>query len=171
MSRAFTVLLLAGVYLLALASLDPLDVATAIVLGTVVLVTLHRILLTKEPVGAARPVEVESTGLFERIVRFPLFAAMVVWEITVGTWRVALVVAGVRELQRPGIVQIPIGERTPTGVATTALAITLSPGELLVDIDSERQVMLVHVIDARNPDAVRDHYARFYERYQRKVFP
>jgi multicomponent Na+:H+ antiporter subunit E len=163
MSRAFAALLLAGVYLLALASLDPLDVVAAIVLATVLLVSLHTILLTGKPVGAA--------GLAERIVRFPVFAAMVIWEITVGTWRVALLVAGVRELERPGIVQIPIGERTPTGVATTALAITLSPGELLVEIDNERQVMLVHVIDARDPESVRDHYARFYERYQRRVFP
>jgi multisubunit Na+/H+ antiporter MnhE subunit len=31
--------------------------------------------------------------------------------------------------------------------------------------------MLVHVLDASDPDAVRRHHDRFYERYQRMVFP
>jgi multisubunit Na+/H+ antiporter MnhE subunit len=31
--------------------------------------------------------------------------------------------------------------------------------------------MLFHVIDASDPDAVRDHLDRFYQRYQRRVFP
>jgi len=31
--------------------------------------------------------------------------------------------------------------------------------------------MLFHVIDASDPDAVRVHFNRFYQRYQRPVFP
>jgi multicomponent Na+:H+ antiporter subunit E len=31
--------------------------------------------------------------------------------------------------------------------------------------------MLLHVLDAADPDAVRRHHAAFYERHQRSVFP
>lgn len=163
MSRALAVALLATVYLLALASLDPLDVAAAVVVSILVLALLHRFLLELPPVPGRE--------LARRVLRFPLFALAVLREITVGTWRVALIVVGVRPLSRPGIVAVPIGERTPTGVAATTLAITLSPGELLVDVDWQREVMLIHVLDARDPEAVRGYYEGFYRRYQSQVFP
>lgn len=163
MSRALAVALLAAVYLLALASLDPLDVAAAFVLSGLVLAILHRFLLDLPPVA--------GRDLGRRVSRFPLFALAVLGEITVGTWRVALIVVGLRPLSRPGIVAVPIGERTPTGVAATTLAITLSPGELLVDVDWGREVMLIHVLDASDPERVRGHYDGFYRRYQREVFP
>ena len=66
---------------------------------------------------------------------------------------------------------MPIGERSELGVAVTGLLIGLSPGSLLLDVDSERQAMLFHVIDARDPDAVRAQIDHFYQRYQRRVFP
>jgi multisubunit Na+/H+ antiporter MnhE subunit len=68
-------------------------------------------------------------------------------------------------------VLVPIGERSELGVAVTGLLIGLSPGSLLLDVDPERQAMLFHVIDASDPDAVRAQLDRFYQRYQRRVFP
>lgn len=156
-------LLLAATYLLTLASLDPLDVATALVVSAVVLVGMRRFAF---PGGS-----VPGGELARRLARFPLFCAAVVWEIVVGTGQVAAVVVGLRPLRRPGIVAVPIGERSPNGVAATALAITLSPGEVFVDVDWEAGVMLIHVLDAGDPDAIRERYGHFYERFQRQVFP
>ena len=72
---------------------------------------------------------------------------------------VALRVLGLRAPDRPGIVAIPIGERTDLDVAAVGLLIALSPGRLLVDVDVdvdvERRVMLFHVIDAAEIEAVR----------------
>lgn len=163
MSRVVGVILLAAAYLLTLASADPLDVLAAVAISVAVIAGLHRFLLAGPALGLR---EVAA-----RAVRLPAFALVVLREIVVGTWQVALVVSGVRQLGQPGIVRIPIGERTPNGVAVTALAITLSPGELLVDVDWDRRVMLIHVIDASDPDAIRDRYERIYEHYQRRVFP
>ncbi|CCF84740.1 Na+/H+ antiporter subunit E [Nitrolancea hollandica] len=53
----------------------------------------------------------------------------------------------------------------------TSWLITLAPGSVLVDVDWERGVMLFHLLDASDPDATRATVARFYERYQRAVFP
>jgi multisubunit Na+/H+ antiporter MnhE subunit len=68
-------------------------------------------------------------------------------------------------------VAVPIGGRTETGLAVSALVATLSPGEVLVDVDRERGVMLVHVVDAADPEGIRRRHEDFYRRYQQKVFP
>lgn len=163
MIRGFAVMLLTAVYLLMLDSVHPWDVAAGVCIAIVVVMLLGRFLFQAPGMSLAR--------LAGRIARFPRFTWAVVLEIVAGTWQVALVVLRLRPLERPGIVAVPIGARTPTGVAVSALAITLSPGELLVDIDSERDVMLIHVLDASDPDGLRAKYDEFYERYQRQVFP
>jgi multisubunit Na+/H+ antiporter MnhE subunit len=163
MTAALALVLLVLVYALTLASVDPWDLAIGAALAAGVLVWARRALFTADATGAR--------VVLRRVVHFPLFALAVAREVVVGTWHVALAVVGLRPLSRPGIVAIPIGDRTPSGVAAFALALTLSPGEVLVDVDWRREVMLVHLIDASDPAAARDRHERFYRRYQRGVFP
>lgn len=160
---ALTFLLLVAVYALTLASADPLDLAAGSVLAGSLMIALRRFLFSGE--------RHTDPSLVMRIASFPRFALAVAVEVARGTWLVTLVVAGRKPLARPGIVSIPVGERTRGGVAASALAITLSPGEVLVDVDWERGVMLLHVLDAGDPAAVRRHHADFYDRHQRAVFP
>jgi multisubunit Na+/H+ antiporter MnhE subunit len=44
-----------------------------------------------------------------------------------------------------------------------------APDEIVVDVDVERDVLIVHLVDARDPDAVRARHRRAYERWQRTV--
>lgn len=154
--------LLVLVYALALGSFYPADLALGAVLSGTLLFALRRFVLPGEPA---------TTGVFGRVLAFFPFAAAVGWEVVVGTWEVTLITLHLRPLGRSGIIAIPIGGRTETGVAVSALVATLSPGEVLVDVDRERGVMLIHVIDASDPESVRTHHEEFYRRYQRKVFP
>ena len=163
MNALLAAVALTAVYALTLASVQPLDLVAGAALAGALLVGLRRFLF------AGRPLRSQAVG--RRLVAFPRLAAAVMGEIVRGTWQVALVVVGRRPLHSPGIVCIPIGERTPSGVAASALMLTLAPGEFLVDVDWEGGSMLVHVLDASDPDAVRRHHDRFYERYQRMVFP
>jgi multicomponent Na+:H+ antiporter subunit E len=153
--------LLVAIWLLILASLDPLDV----VLGAVVAAAVMAM-----PLPGA-PLERRDPPVARRIVAFPRFLAAVFWDVTSGTWDVALRVLHLRPLDQPGIIEVPFGERTERGVAVSALATTLSPGTVLLDVDVERRVMILHVIDASDPDAVRASLDRFYERAQKGVFP
>ena len=148
-------------YVLTLASTDPVDLAIGTGIGLVLTGVLGR-RLRLGPVGEMPPFARRAAGL-------PVFLGAVLADILRGTWVVTLNVLGVRELQ-PGIVRVPIGERTERGVAVSALATTLSPGSVLVDLDRERGDMLLHVIDASDPEAVRADHLRMYERYQRRVF-
>lgn len=159
---AFPLLLLTLVYVLVLGSFSPADLALGAALSGVLLFALRHFVLPGRP---------GPRGFLWRVTGFFPFAAAVARDVAVGTWEVALITLHVRPLGRSGIVAIPVGERSETGVAVSALVATLSPGEVLVDVDRERGVMLVHVIDAADPEEVRRRHEDFYRRYQRKVFP
>lgn len=151
------------VYLLVLASDEPWDVAFGVLLGAALLVAARGFVFDGHP----GPVE----GLGRRLIGVVPFVLATIWDIARGTWAVTLVVLHLRPLRHPGIVTVPFGERTPLGVAITSLLATLSPGAYLVDVDDEERVILLHVLDASDPDAVRAELQQFYRRFQRHVFP
>jgi multisubunit Na+/H+ antiporter MnhE subunit len=155
--------LAAGVYLLALASVDPWDVGAAVLVGGVAVVPFRRFLFGD---GGLR-----TAGLGRRALALVPLVLVVLRDITAGTWQVALVVLHLRPLRSPGIVAVPIGERSELGITVSGFLATLSPGDFLVDVDRERRVLLVHVLDASDPDAVRARFRHFYDRWQRPVFP
>ena len=156
-------ILLVLVYALTLASAHPWDLAFGTLVAGATLTGYRRFLF----VGPAVPAGV----LLRRVAGFLPFAVALVWDIMRGTWNVGLVVLHLRPLLHPGIVAVPIADRTPLGVAVSGLATTLSPGAFLVDVDWDQRVMLIHVLDASDPEAVRAEHQRFYRRFQRHVFP
>lgn len=154
---------LTGLYALALASFAPLDLLFGAVLATALVFTSRRFVFGDRPD--------EEVSLLRRVVAFVPFAAVVFWQVLEGTWEVALITLHLRPLHRPGIVAVPIGERTPAGVVVWAVVVGLAPGSFFVDLDGERGVALIHVIDAGDPAAFRRQQEDFYNHYQRKVFP
>ena len=161
---AFALVLLVLVYGLVLASADPWDLAVGAAVACGLLWATRRFVFGER----VQPV---AHLLSRRVVAFVPFALAVVWDIVKGTWRVSLIVLHVRPLVHPGVVAVPIEERTRLGVVVSVLAMTLSPGSFLVDVDWEERVILMHFIDASDPDAVRADQRRFYRRFQRRVFP
>ena len=163
---AFVVLLLTVVFCLTLASYDPWDMLIGAVLGSIVLAVFHGAV----PGIQGKP-ESELPSLPTRIIHFIPFAGITIWEILIGSVRVAAIVVGVRKLDHPGIVAVPIGNRSKFGVVVTGITTSLAPGSVLLDVDWDRNLMLVHVIDASDPDQIRADMQNLYDRYQRKVFP
>lgn len=154
---------LGGLYALTLASDDPVDLVTGMLLGLVLALLLRR---------RMRPApERPAASTLARVLWAPAFAGAVLADVLRGAWDVSLRVLHLRGLEHPGLVRIPIGRRSERGIAVSALATTLSPGSVLIDIDRDRGDLLLHVIDASDPDAVRERLQRFYDRYQRRVFP
>lgn len=71
----------------------------------------------------------------------------------------------------PGLMRIPYAGIDPTGAALLGGLITLTPGTTTLDIDLERRELLVHLLDASNPElAAREIHLRF-ERPMRRIFP
>ena len=155
--------LLVAVYLMDLGSTSLWDLGIGAVLGAGVLVVCNRFIGVG--VGPAHG------NLLLRALLFPRLVLAIAVDVALGTTRVALVTLGIRPLRSPGIVDVPIGERSETGIAVSSLASTLSPGAFLIDIDRDAGVMRFHVLDASDPEKVVDDHQRFYLRYQRQVFP
>lgn len=100
------------------------------------------------------------------IIYAPVLFYYLLIDILKGTFQVVMITLGLRPLRHPGIVKIPIGAHSLAGVGPVGFFITLSPGSFLVDIDWEEKVMLVHVIDASDPDAVRKEAEKYYRLWE-----
>jgi multicomponent Na+:H+ antiporter subunit E len=155
--------LLALIYVLTLASLEPWDVVGGLLIAAVLLALSQRVTIGHRP--ARLP------DLPARMVAFFPFAARVAVGVTLDAWSVALVMIHLRPLRQPGIVTIPIQDRSHRGIAVTALVTTISPGSYFLGVDWEHEQMVFHFLDATDPDAIRADRERLYDRYQRHVFP
>lgn len=164
MSRFFiSILFLTLIYAFTLGSFHAWDLLLGVLISGGLYLLFRRYLFEK-------PAAPAPSWLKRTLVFVPFMGAVAV-DTTRGTWQVMLIALHLRPLKRTGIIAVPIGERTPGGVAVTALVTTLSPGAVLIDVDWQRQVMLFHVIDASDPEDVREKFDYFYRRYQRRVFP
>ena len=54
----------------------------------------------------------------------------------------------------PAVIEFPLRVRTDVAITTIANSITLTPGTLTMDHDADRNVLYVHAIDGRDPEAV-----------------
>jgi multicomponent Na+:H+ antiporter subunit E len=150
-------LALMGVYLLVMTSLKPGDAAVGFGLGLLLTVALRPRLPGR---GAATP---PLAGL----VALGPVLAMTAVEMVRGSWRTARFC--LRGGGRPGFVEIPRGGRSRHAVALWGVLTGEAPDEVPVDVDVERDVLIVHLVDASDPEAIRDRHRRAYERAQRKV--
>jgi multisubunit Na+/H+ antiporter MnhE subunit len=160
------VVVLTLVYALALGSFNPWDLLIGACLSAALLFASRRFVFGGDPGGAG-----PGPDPLGRVIAFVPFTLVILREILVGTWEVTLVTLHLRPLVKPGIVAVPLGERTPSGVAVWGVVTGLPPGSFFVDVDPERGVALIHVLDARDPGAFRREQMDFYRRYQSKVFP
>jgi hypothetical protein len=51
-------------------------------------------------------------------------------------------------------------------VAVWGLATGEAPDEVVVDVDEKRDVLIVHLVDASDPDGVHARHARTHERWR-----
>jgi multisubunit Na+/H+ antiporter MnhE subunit len=152
---AIQALVLMGVYLLVLTSASAGDALVGLALGVVLAVALR-------PRRAGRG----TPGLAGLVALGPVLVSTAV-EMARGSWRTARFCLG--RGGSPGFVEIPRAGRSRHGVALWGLLTGEAPDEVPVDIDEERDVLIVHLVDASDPDGVRDRHRRAWESAQRRV--
>ncbi|MBY6138684.1 Na+/H+ antiporter subunit E [Leisingera daeponensis] len=72
--------------------------------------------------------------------------------------------------RRPNWITVPLELKTPEAITALAGTITMTPGTLSADVSDEGHALLVHCLDAPNPDAVRDEIKQRYERRLMEIF-
>ena len=121
------------------------------------------------PVGTARwwPDRPEHIS----IGRMVTYCLMVIWDIVVANVQVAwIVLTKPNDQMRPAWVVIPLELREPEAISILAGTITLTPGTVSADLSDDGRSLLVHALDAPDPDAVRDEIKTRYERRLLEIF-
>lgn len=99
------------------------------------------------------------------------YILIVIRDIIVANVQVAMIVLFKRNADmRPNWVCIPLELRTPEAIAILAGTITLTPGTVSADLSDRGRALLVHALDAPDPDAVRDQIKARYERRLKEIF-
>jgi multicomponent Na+:H+ antiporter subunit E len=80
------------------------------------------------------------------------FAVRFVVELVDASARVAWVAVRPGYRPRGAIIAVPLRVRTDLNLALTAEAVSLIPGTLIVEVDRERGLLYVHVLDVRGPE-------------------
>lgn len=146
---------LAAVYLFVLTSLAPGDIVAGVLLGLAVVL-------------ATRSADRRGVGAWARwFVAVVRMVAATTREVGLGTVRVVRFCLGAEA--SPGFVEVPRGDRSRHGVALWGVLTGEAPDEYPVAVDDARHVLIVHVIDDREPDAIRARHAAARERHQREV--
>lgn len=81
-------------------------------------------------------------------------AGVVLWDIVRANVAVAALVLNPRRAPRPAWVEVAHGLTVPQAVALLATIITTTPGTVSCVVDEARGVILVHALDAPDPQAV-----------------
>ncbi|MVO17475.1 Na+/H+ antiporter subunit E [Parasedimentitalea huanghaiensis] len=99
------------------------------------------------------------------------YILLVLYDIVVANVVVAKIVVFKSNANRqPNWVTIPLDLRTPEAITTLAGTITMTPGTLTADVSAEGHALLVHCLDAPDPEAVRDDIKQRYERRLMEIF-
>jgi len=99
------------------------------------------------------------------------YVLLVIWDIIVANVQVAYIVLFKANANiRPAWISIPLDLRTPEAITVLAGTITMTPGTVSSDLSADGRSLLVHCLDAPDPDAVRDDIKSRYERRLKEIF-
>ena len=99
------------------------------------------------------------------------FILVVLWDIVVANIVVAKTILFTsKSNMHPAWVTIPLDLRSPEAITVLAGTITMTPGTVSSDIAADGRSLLVHCLNAADPDAVRDEIKQRYERRLKEIF-
>lgn len=78
------------------------------------------------------------------------FVLMVHWDIVLANLAVAKLVLGSTRRLRPAFVEVPLATRDEFVITTLASVVSLAPGTVSADINQERGMLLIHVLDVED---------------------
>jgi len=107
-----------------------------------------------------------ETHYFEKFPKALNLAFFFLKELTVSNVRVLWDVITPQQINRPGIIGVPLDARSDLEIFLVANLISLTPGTLSVDLSDDRQTLYVHVMFLESIEASR---AAIKEGLERRV--
>jgi multicomponent K+:H+ antiporter subunit E len=98
------------------------------------------------------------------------FTGRVLWDIIVANFAVARIVLGPRSAIRPVFVRVPLDIEGEFATTVLLMVISLTPGTITADLDSERSYLLVHALSVDNADALVQQIKTRYEAPIKEIF-
>jgi len=106
-----------------------------------------------------------------RMGKMITYSFLVIWDIFVANIQVAwIVLTRPNDKLRPAWIEVPLDLKQPEAITVLAGTITLTPGTVSADLSDEGHSLLVHALDAEDPDAVRDDIKNRYESRLKEIF-
>lgn len=82
-----------------------------------------------------------------RVVHLALYF---IQELLLSSFRITYDILTPRHRMRPGIIAVPLDVSTDAEITMLAVLITLTPGTLCLDVSSDRKVMYIHAVYAKD---------------------
>jgi multisubunit Na+/H+ antiporter MnhE subunit len=139
-----TIFLLTLTYLALVPNFEILNILAGVLVATIV------VLLVRPQAHALRWRNLPST-----FVAFVRYAFVLVYDLIVSGIQVARIVLDPRHSLHPGIITIPSKTKSEVAQALNAHAITLTPGEIVVEMD-EDGTMYTHCLNATDSEKLID---------------
>lgn len=99
------------------------------------------------------------------------YVLIVVLDIVRANIQVALIILGKRNADmRPCWVSVPLDIRSPEAITVLAGTVTMTPGTVSSDLSDDGRALLVHCLDADDPDSVVTTIKDRYERRLKEIF-
>lgn len=99
------------------------------------------------------------------------YVLIVLWDIVVANIEVAyLILFRASDKLHDCWVTIPLDLKSPEAITTLAATVTMTPGTVSSDLSADGRSLLVHCLDAPDPQAVVTHIKTRYEARLKEIF-
>ncbi len=105
-----------------------------------------------------------------KLIHILLFALIYLREVSLSTFRLATLVLRPKIHLNPKFVEVPLDLDGELPRFLFACLISMTPGSMSVSIDHDRGTLIVHLLDAPNPDAAICEMKRLFEQPLIRIF-
>lgn len=130
-------LALVALWMMLWGSITPLTIVTGVVVAIVVTRAFYL-------------PAVELSGRFN-LFWFVVFVGRVLTEMAVASFQVALLAVGPRSRHSSALIRVDLRTRSDFILTGTALAVSLVPGSVVIEVDRSSTVLYVHSLSVRTP--------------------
>jgi multicomponent K+:H+ antiporter subunit E len=99
-----------------------------------------------------------------------MFVLIYLWEVIYSTYKVAIIVLHPNPVLNPRFIDVPLDLKGEMPRFLFACLISMTPGTMSVGLDSKRNVLIVHVLNAPDPDAAVREMKNTFEQRLIRIF-